>query len=434
MFRKKSSRKFSYILSYVVIFIICSTSFIFAQGGEPSLSCPSAVLIEYETGTVLYEKNKDTPMYPASTTKIMTALLALENLDLKKELSTPSDFGPGEGSSMYLLPGETFTVEELLQGLMIKSANDAAVVLAREISGDVPSFAKLMNQRALELGCVATNFTNPNGLPDPNHTTCAYDLALMAREAMKHELFRELIKTPFIQIRATDQTPIRYYQNTNRFLWSNKTINYNGTQIPIKYDIVDGVKTGFTDEAKNCLVSTGEKNGIRVIAVSLKNEGLDVYLNSRKLLDYGFHNFRKKTLVEENKVIGNIIFQNSVEKNLEYYVKENVSIVENNKSNDSYSMEAIIDDSLKLPLQKDEVVGEYIIKKNGELYRSLPLFSANSLESIYSIDNLMRIIQQYRYYVIGGCSALVFFIVSFVFLYRSFVSNKKRNRRKVIRL
>lgn len=358
----------------------------------------------------------------------MTALLALENLDLKKQITVPDTFGPAEGSAMYLLPGETFTVEELLQGLMIKSANDAAVLLALEISGDISSFAELMNKRAEEIGCTGTHFTNPNGLHDPKHTTTAHDLALMAREAMKHEVFRELIKTDFIQIHATEQTPeIRYYRNTNRFLWSSQKIDYNGTQIPIKYDVVDGVKTGFTDEAKNCLVSTGEKNGIRVIAVSLKNETFEVYKNSRKLLDYGFENFQKKSLVSANEIVGSQEFPKTVEKKLDFYVKDNFVLVENINSNSSYVFEVLLKEGLQAPVQKDDLIGEYLIKQNGTLIQSLPLYANNSLESIYSMNNILKRAQEYKFYLIAGfIGFIVMLILLKILIQRLFFRRRKR--------
>ena len=285
------------------------------------LNCSTAVLIEEETGKILYEKQKDVPVYPASTTKIMTALLTLEHLDLNQKITVPEDMGPADGSAMYLLPGETFTVEELLQGLLVKSANDAAILLAKNISGSVEEFSNLMNQRAQEIGCQNTHFVNPNGLHDPNHTTSAYDLALIAREAMKNPKFRELVSTDFVQIHATEQTPeIRYFRNTNKFLWSKQTIDYKGISTPIKYDVIDGIKTGYTPEAGKCLVSSGEKNSIRLIAVVMKNQGLEVYANSRKLLDYGFQNFTKKKIFTANEVAGTTFILDSLEKNIYFYL------------------------------------------------------------------------------------------------------------------
>ena len=175
---------------------------------------------------------------PASTTKIVTALLAIENLDLEKSITVPEDFQLVDGSSMYLLPGETFTVRELIQAVLIHSANDACVLLAMEISGSVDSFVQLMNQRAIELGATNTHFVNPHGLHDDNHYTTAYDMAIMAREAMKNDEFRKIVGQSSLILPETPKTPEkRIYNNTNRFLWSKSEIIYKNQYIPIKYDI-----------------------------------------------------------------------------------------------------------------------------------------------------------------------------------------------------
>ena len=311
---------------YGIITILFFNLFIsssFASPIEPDISAEAAILIEIDSGEILYEKNANAPMYPASTTKIMTALLALEHLNLEDKITVPEDMGPADGSAMYLLPGEVFTVRELLDGLLVKSANDAAVLLARTISGDIQSFATLMNQRAKDIGCTNTSFANPNGLHDPSHTISAHDMALIAREAMKNATFRELVSQVNVTLDETPQTPEkRYFRNTNRFLWSTSKIIYNNEYIPIKYEVVDGIKTGYTEEAGNCLVSSGEKNDIRVISVVFKASGYDVYRDSRLLLDYGFDNFEKKTLIKKDTVLGSQPINYSSQGSLEYGTKE----------------------------------------------------------------------------------------------------------------
>ena len=416
-----------YIIFTVTVILFLHTAFIFA---EPEIHSPAAVLIEYESGDILYDKNMDEPMYPASTTKIMTALLVLENLDLNKTITVPEDMGPAEGSAMYLLPGETFTVEELLEGLLIRSANDAAVLFAREIAGDVKSFAKMMNERAKEIGCTNTHFVNPNGLPDPEHTISPHDLALIAREAMHNDKFRELVKTPYIQIHATEQTPeIRYFRNTNKFLWcKNKTMNYGGKEIPIKYDVVDGIKTGYTEDAGSCLVSSGEKNGIRVIAVVLKDTPDTLYLDSRKLLDYGFDNFTSVNLIKAGDTIGKKDVPDTVQNTLEFYVKDGYSYIKNKKSKDEIKTETVLND-LNLPVTKDSIVGFLNIKKGDEILSSLPLYSKYDLESIYSFKNFKVMAEKYKYWVVIGIAALIILIALITFLFKKINSKYQRSKR-----
>lgn len=393
------------------------------------LNCSTAVLIEEDTGKILYEKQKDAPVYPASTTKIMTALLTLEHLNLNQKITVPEDMGPADGSAMYLLPGETFTVEELLQGLLIKSANDAAILLAKTISGSVEEFSNLMNQRAQEIGCQNTYFVNPNGLHDPNHTTSAYDLALISKEAMKNPKFKELVSTDFVQIHATDQTPeIRYFRNTNKFLWAEQTIDYKGTTIPIKYDVVDGIKTGYTPEAGKCLVSSGEKNGIRLIAVVMKNEGLEVYANSRKLLEYGFQNFTKKKILTANQVAGRTVFIDSLEKNLDFYVKEDYYTVENINSKTEIEQEVSLNENIKLPIHVDDEIGTLKLKENGVILVELPIFAKNEIHSIYSLQGFIYFSKHHK--VWSALIVFTFFIILIALFTIVRLISKKRRKKK----
>ncbi|NLK90627.1 MAG: D-alanyl-D-alanine carboxypeptidase, partial [Clostridiales bacterium] len=207
-------------LSIIIIITLISTFIpiaVFAQDA-PTIEAPNVILIDYETGKVLFDKNAHRQAYPASTTKVMTAVLTLENADLNDKVTIDYDLYV-DGSSMFLLKGESFTVGELLKALLIKSANDCAEALAIHISGSVEKFVEMMNKRAKELGALNTNFVNPHGLTDPNHVTTAYDLAMIAKHAMTFDTFREIVSTTMVSLDATEQTPeARIYRNTNKFL------------------------------------------------------------------------------------------------------------------------------------------------------------------------------------------------------------------------
>lgn len=377
------------IIIITLLFFQLNSNLAFSIASEPIISSESAVLIEIESGEILYEKNSDRPMFPASTTKIMTALLTLENLNLSDKITVPEDMGPADGSAMYLLPGETFSVRELLDGLLVKSANDAAVLLARTISGDTDKFAILMNQRAKEIGCKNTHFANPNGLHNPNHTISAYDMALIAREAMKNEILKSIVSQVNVTLNETAQTPEkRYFRNTNRFLWSESKIILNNEYIPIKYDVVDGIKTGYTGEAGNCLVSSGEKNGIRVISVIFKSQGYEVYRDSRILLDYGFDNFEKKALISKNTVLGTHPIKYSAQGSLEYGTKDDYIIPYIKSKLPVYNTKIVIND-IDLPIVKDDLVGKIIIS-NDKVTKELNLYAMNHVESVFSLSNIDR--------------------------------------------
>ena len=422
---------------YGIITILFFNLFIsssFASPIEPDISAEAAILIEIDSGEILYEKNANAPMYPASTTKIMTALLALEHLNLEDKITVPEDMGPADGSAMYLLPGEVFTVRELLDGLLVKSANDAAVLLARTISGDIQSFATLMNQRAKDIGCTNTSFANPNGLHDPNHTISAHDMALIAREAMKNATFRELVSQVNVTLDETPQTPEkRYFRNTNRFLWSTSKIIYNNEYIPIKYEVVDGIKTGYTEEAGNCLVSSGEKNDIRVISVVFKASGYDVYRDSRLLLDYGFDNFEKKTLIKKDTVLGSQPINYSSQGSLEYGTKEDFVVPYLKSSLPVYNTKIMLND-LKLPISKGDIVGKLVIS-NDKSTNELTLFALNNVESIFNFNFIKQIFTYNSSSILKylGYSLSSLFVLFIGFRYYVYCKRKKRLKRKSYR-
>ena len=240
----------------------------------PSVSAGAAILIDAEDGTVLYEKNADQKMYPASTTKIMTALVVLETLEelelgLDSEIIVPAEAQGVEGSSLDLKAGERMSVEELLYGLMLQSGNDSAVALAACVGGSAEHFVDQMNQRAEELGCRGTHFVNPNGLYDAEHYTNARDLAYIAREAMKREDFRKIVES---QRWSSEGSSARAFVN------KNKTV--------FQYEGGDGVKIGFTKASGRTLVSSASRDGHRVIAVVL-NDG-NWFQDAYALMDFGF--------------------------------------------------------------------------------------------------------------------------------------------------
>ncbi len=422
---------------YGIITILFFNLFIsssFASPIEPDISAEAAILIEIDSGEILYEKNANAPMYPASTTKIMTALLALEHLNLEDKITVPEDMGPADGSAMYLLPGEVFTVRELLDGLLVKSANDAAVLLARTISGDIQSFATLMNQRAKDIGCTNTSFANPNGLHDPSHTISAHDMALIAREAMKNATFRELVSQVNVTLDETPQTPEkRYFRNTNRFLWSTSKIIYNNEYIPIKYEVVDGIKTGYTGEAGNCLVSSGKKNDIRVISVVFKASGYDVYRDSRLLLDYGFDNFEKKTLIKKDTVLGSQPINYSSQGSLEYGTKEDFVVPYLKSSLPVYNTKIMLND-LKLPISKGDIVGKLVIS-NDKSTNELTLFALNNVESIFNLNFIKQIFTYNSSSILKylGYSLSSLFVLFIGFRYYVYCKRKKRLKRKSYR-
>lgn len=271
----------------MAVIMLIGTASVGAKG-VPSVSASSAVLLDVGSGRVLFEKDADTERPMASTTKIMTALIAVECCDLDKVVAVPEAAVGVEGSSVYLYKGERLTVRELVLALMLESANDAATAIAIEIAGSVENFAELMNQRAAELGLTHTSFVNPHGLDGENHYTTARELAELTAYAMNNQAFREMVSTYRSVIPMNNGDGSRLLVNHNRLL---KT-----------YDGVIGVKTGFTKKSGRCLVSAAERDGVMLIAVTL-NDPND-WLDHSRLLDYGFSMIERVPLTDKSGVVG----------------------------------------------------------------------------------------------------------------------------------
>lgn len=266
----------------------------------PQIYAESAVVMEASTGTILYSKNIDAQHYPASITKIMTVLLALENCEMDEEVTFSHNavYSIDYASSHIARDeGEILTVEECLYAIMLESANECSNAIAEHISGSVEAFAELMNQRAAELGCTNTHFTNANGLPDENHYTSAHDMALITREAIKHEKFRQISSAPRYTLRATNKKDEELLMNNHHYMISSyKTSKYLD-------DTVFAGKTGYTTVALNTLVTCATRSGMDLVVVTMKSQGtgeagVPIYPDTANLLNYAGENFHKVNIAE----------------------------------------------------------------------------------------------------------------------------------------
>ncbi len=247
-------------------------------------SAKSAILYDADYGNVLYEKNADERRPIASTTKIMTAILTLENAELNDIITVKAEQVGVEGTSLYLKEGEKISVKTLLYGLMLRSGNDAAEVLARHVGGDIDSFVFLMNEKAEKLGMKNTTFKNPHGLPNDEHQSTARDMAILTAYAMKNDIFREIVSTKNYTAEG------RSFTNHNKLLSMSET--------------VDGVKTGYTKAAGRCLVSSAIQDDLRLVAVTLSDPNdWDDHLN---LFDFGFNNFHKFKAYARREIVSSV--------------------------------------------------------------------------------------------------------------------------------
>lgn len=351
------------VFSLFIVIIILFNFSLFSYANTPTITAKSAILIDADSGEILFEKNANTKMYPASTTKMLTGILAIENGNLNEKI-TVDDRSPYEirGTHIALNPGEILPFNDILHGLLIESANDCAQVLAKHISGSIESFSKLMNDKAKEIGAINTNFTNPHGLHDSEHTTTAYDLALIARYAMQNETFREIVQTKRYIIEPTNKQPEkRYLSNGNKLLYatgSGNKIRVDGNTVDIKYEGANGVKTGYTPEAMNCLVSSVTKGNKTLIAVVLKSAKTDIWIDSHELFNYGFNYFSTKQVAFKNEFIQNISVENGnipfVTGILDKDVLVNVSKSRENNINKN----VLITEKIKAPVSIGQVLGK----------------------------------------------------------------------------
>lgn len=379
---------YSMLIAFLLVFssVFTTIGSVAAEGKVLNLEAKSAVLMDYETGKVLYQKNGNVKLYPASTTKAWTAYLVIKNVPDLNEKITIGDLPYIEPSSMFLKKGETFTVRELLTALIVHSCNDVAYVLAQHVSGSIPEFADLMNKEAEAIGCTGTHFNNPNGLPDDNHYTTAKDMALIARKCMSDSTFREIVSTKSVKFKATKQYPQeRVYTNSNKFLTSHQKITYRGKRIDIKYDIVDGIKTGFTNAAGKCLLTSAVKDNQRLIAAVFNSTNEGIYVDSRTLIDYGLENYDSFTIMDKSDYVDSKRKWFSKQKKLMYQPKESYTVVlpEGQTVTDEYTFKTDLQET-SLPIHSGDKVGEFYIYKNGKEFKTIDLVSKNDVTSKFA--------------------------------------------------
>lgn len=351
----------------------------FANSKPPEISSPASILVDSASGKILYEKESKKRMYPASTTKMMTAILTIENCNLSDivtvhESAVSKDAVPYGYVSAHLVAGEKFTVEQLLHVLLIPSANDAANVLAEHISGSVKEFSNLMNKKAKEIGCLDTNFLNPSGIHDDNHYSTAYDLSLIAQYGMRNDIFKNIVCKTYYKLPTTDLYKIddREFNTTNELLKNKKNSTYN-----YYYESAIGIKTGYTEYANKCLVASAKKETREFICVVLGAEDTETNKSNRaidciNLFNYAFENYKEKIFISKDTIVKEIEFDvknikdkdiNSNNKKILHIVPENNLTLYTTTDIEEIVPNITINNDLTKPIIKGDIVGkiEYVI-------------------------------------------------------------------------
>ena len=418
-------RFFIIITLIITLFSLYTLSFADTTENDFQIYSSGSVLIDAKTGKILLQKDMNKKLYPASTTKILTAILAIENLNLDSKLTASRSAVmaiPSGYSNAGIKVGESLSVSDLLEMFLIHSANEVGYIFAEEISGSIDSFANLMNQKASELGCTNTHFTNPSGIHDVNHYSTAYDMALIAKYCMQNETFRNIVNKKSCKFSATDLYPEeRYFKNTNSLLDSSNRYYY-------EYAI--GIKTGFTTQAKNCLIAGAKKDGIELIAVMLGAEATENgqsgrYVDAKNLFDYGFENYKIMDFLKEGSQIKNIEVKNATKetKKLNLIAKSSLSATFQTNFDISTLVPTIeIFENINAPIAKDTVLGKVSYNIDGIVYESDLIAENDVIKS-----NLLEIIFQ----VILAIIVLILIVV--ILSHKNNKNNKIKIKKKVAR-
>jgi len=363
-------RRISCIVLLALLISITGNSFVLAAGpkapAQLDTTAQSAVLMD-GNGTVLYEKDPHKPLPPASVTKIMTLLLAVEAVEqgrikLTDDVYTSENSWRQGGSQIWLEPGEKMTVREMLTAIAVVSANDAAVALMEHIYGSEQAAVDAMNKKAETLNLKNTHYANVNGLPAANHFMSAYDVALIAKEAVRHPLYMELCAIKEYWLRDGKN----WLVNTNKLLWW-----YKGA---------DGLKTGWTEEAKYCFVGTAKRDGLRLISVVFATPEPRSHLReSMKLLDWGYANYAALPIVDKNAVVERLKINKGAEKEIQLVAAEDLVLLIGKGQNKDIQKKVISDPTINAPVTEGEKYGELIVTRDGKELGKVDLIAEKSI-------------------------------------------------------
>ena len=395
----KYKKLLAILLVAIVLAIFLPNVNVFAQdSAEPKVYSEAALLIDSNTGKILFSKNENEKKYPASTTKILTAILAIENCNLDDVVTVDYDSimqVPAGYTVAALQVGEQLTVKQLLQVMLIHSANDAANVLAKHVGGSMESFESMMNSKLSEIGCENSHFTNPSGKHDNNHYTTAVDLAKIMNYCIKNDTFKEISSSKYCIIPATNKYEERMYTNSNELLVKDtREISSN-----YYYPYVIAGKTGYTAEAKNCLVSVAKKDDLQLICVVLggvrTDDGLSArFVDSKNLFEYGYNNFILKKIRDTGSIAKQIEVPKATKdtKDLDLITtNEIIALINQNNLDKEFEPEIILNDNIEAPITEGDTIGKLTYNIEGIEYTT-NLVASHSVKKDNSLFFFIQLI------------------------------------------
>lgn len=369
----------------LVAYLTMLPTTVFAQQPMPEITAKSAIVIEAATGKVLYEKNAEERRYPASTTKVITLITALEYGKLNDIVTASANSAATEGSSLWLSQGEQLKLLDMLYGIMLISGNDATVAVAEHISGSVENFAKLMTKKAHSLGAVNSNFTNTSGLPDENHYSTAHDLAKITAYGYKNPMFAQIVSTQHKVIPWPGKDHDRDLYNENKMLWL--------------YDGANGVKTGYTDAAGRCLISGAKRNGIQLIVVVLDSERM--WDDSITLLDYGFSQLKQVPLINKGDILKTVKINEGKTDDVKLLAANDIAVAMTEDDTNKFTTVICAPNKIDAPVTVGQKLGIVKIMYNNEEVARTDLIADKSVERKSFFGLLWGSVRGFVNFVIG---------------------------------
>lgn len=440
-YRKAQTRGFAILLAFLLALAL-SPAWALASDAEavlppdPDILAQGALLVDLKTGKMVYGKNEHEELYPASLTKVMTALLTLEAIDggklnFSQEITAGSVVNtlPADGSTVGLKEGEVMTVRNLLDCLLIPSANEAACVLAVAVSGSVDAFVDAMNKKASELGCEHTHFVNPHGLHDPGHYTSPWDMYLITKAAMKYPTFMVICDTDRVVVPATNMSKERALLNTNYLICNRRIPDYKNPE-------VHGVKTGSTSQSGHCLVATAERNNKRFLSVVMgaervqegKKTVIRSFSETTRLFNWGFDNFRYMALLDESEPIEEVPVELSKTDHVTAVAGAGLeALTPAGIKKDMMKRTIQLDgDKLEAPIEEGQKLGTVTVSYDGVEYGTVDLISSHGAELsklLQTEKQVMELAQNPIAWAVAGALAVAVIGLSI----RSAVKGRRRS-------
>ncbi len=433
-------RLLSLLLSVLMLLPVFCVLPVSAATEAPKLEAEAALVMDMTTGAVLHAQNADEKMYPASTTKMMTAILALEMLDMKTVITIDDECAALTNKDFGLKSGEELTVKDLLNVMLVLSDNGCAAALAKEAGGNLESFIVKMNAKAEELGCTGTHFVNPHGLHDDEHYTTASDLGIIARYCMQNDTFRQIVSQAEYTVPATNKSESRTVKSSNYMLYDEDDANriyVNNDLRYCKYDDCIGIKTGYTTEAQACLVAAAQKHSTTIITVVLKSSYFGRYADSIKLMDWAFDNYRTLRVMDKGTALGTVKVKKGEFNQVDVICGETLLTTIPSEASDAIiTTEVVLDESVTAPVKAGQKLGDVLMYESGTQIGSYEAIAASDIAeggflSNFGIEDATA--RKIGHILLGILISLFLCLVAYVLIMRRRTKIKKARRAAKIR-